>query len=309
MTLNQACLGKLYPPITTEVTLAALQTYARACNDHNPRYFDAGAPGGIVAPPMFAVVVTWLSVITAMTDTALHADLLRLLHVAQDIEFIAPIRAGDSITSTGKIASIETHHNGETMALELNARNARGEIVTRIVFTVFIRGRRTPAPAPEIKFDKTNPNLDGARGAPVVTIAQTIDADQTVRYAEASGDRNPIHVDANVAKMAGLPGIIVHGLCTMAFTARVMVDALCGGDPTRLKRLAVRFSRPVIPGDTITTRVWAGGDRDGRRVFAYETSNSDGFSVIRGGIAEITPELSAPRVQRCEKSSSACRSH
>jgi len=289
MALNQACLGKIYPPITTEVTLDALQNYARACNDDNPRYFDASVPGGIVAPPMFAVVVTWLSVITAMTDTELHADLLRLLHVAQDIEFLAPIRAGDSIASTGKIASIETHQNGETMALELEARDTRGEAVTRIVFTVFIRGRRTAGPAAEAKVDEASPDHGGDRGAPLVTVAQTIDSDQTMRYAEASGDRNPIHVNANIAKMAGLPRIIVHGLCTMAFTARVMVDALCGGDPTRLKRLAVRFSRPVLPGDTITTRVWAAGDRDGRQLFAYETSNSDGLAVIRGGVAEVTP--------------------
>jgi acyl dehydratase len=51
----------------------------------------------------------------------------------------------------------------------------------------------------------------------------------------------------------------------------------------------VRFSRPVLPGDTITTRVWAAGDRDGRQLFAYETSNSDGLAVIRGGVAEVTP--------------------
>jgi acyl dehydratase len=289
MALNQACLGKIYPSITTEVTLDALQNYARACNDDNPRYFDAGVPGRIVAPPMFAVVVTWLSVITAMTDAELQADLLRLLHVAQDIEFLAPIRAGDSITSTGKVASIETHQNGETMALELEARNARGEAVNRIVFTVFIRGRRSAAPAADAKADEANPEVDGDRGAPLITVAQTIDRDQTLRYAEASGDRNPIHIDANIAKMAGLPGIIVHGLCTMAFTARVIVDGLCGGDPTRLKRLAVRFSRPVLPADTITTRVWPAGDRNGRRVFTYETCNPDGLAVIRGGVAEVIP--------------------
>jgi len=311
MALNQACVGKVYPPIITEVTLDAIQNYARACNDDNPRYFtadplggivgagvpgsmvnagvpgevvNAGVPGGIVAPPMFAVVVTWLSVITAMTDTDLQADLLRLLHIAQDIEFIAPIRAGDSIASTGRIASIETHQNGETMALELNARNASGEAVNRTVFTVFIRGRSGKAAMVEAKSDP-----DDDRGAPLVTVAQAIDADQTVRYAESSGDRNPIHVDVNVAKMAGLPGIIVHGLCTMAFTARVIVDGLCGSDPTRLKRLALRFSRPVIPGDTLTTRVWPADDRNGRRVFTYETCNSAGLAVIRGGVAEIAP--------------------
>ena len=126
MPLNPACLGKTYPPLTTAVTRDALQNYARACNDDNPRYFDPDAPGGIVAPPMFAAVVTWLSVLTAMTDSELHADLLRLLHSAQDMEFLAPIRPGDSITSTAKIASLETHQGGETMALEIAARNNRG---------------------------------------------------------------------------------------------------------------------------------------------------------------------------------------
>jgi acyl dehydratase len=282
MALNQTCRGKIYAPITTEVTLDATQNYARACNDNNPRFFDAALPGGIVAPPMFAVVVTWLPVITVMTDPEVHADLLRLLHVAQDMEFDAPIRPGDSITSTARIASIETHQSGESMALELEAHNARGEVVNRSIFTIFIRGRRTTSPLAGGRADHAT-----VRGAQLIAVEQRIDLDQTSRYAAASGDLNPIHVDANVAKMAGLPGIIVHGLCTMAFTAKVMVDHLCEGDPLRLKRLAVRFSHPVLPGETITTKVWPVGDRNGRRAYEYETYNRDGLAVIRDGIAEI----------------------
>jgi acyl dehydratase len=282
MPLNRACLGKSYPPITTEVTLDALQSYARACNDDNPRYFDGTAADGIIAPPMFAVVVTWLSVITAMTDPELQADLLRLLHSAQDMEFLAPIRPGDAITSTGRIASIEAHQNGESMALELEAHNGSGEQVNRTVFTIFIRGRRSSGSLAQAKGDDA-----GVRGAPMITAEQTIDLDQTTRYAAASGDLNPIHVDANVAKMAGLPGIIVHGLCTMAFAAKVMVDRLCDGDPVRLKRLAVRFSRPVFPGDTITTSIWSAGNWNGRHVYNYETCNPDGLAVIREGLAEV----------------------
>jgi acyl dehydratase len=282
MALNQTCRGKIYAPITTEITLDAMQNYARACNDDNPRFFDAAAPGGIVAPPMFAVVVTWLPVITVMTDPEVHADLLRLLHVAQDMEFVAPIRPGDSITSTARIASIETHQIGESMALELEAHNARGEAVNRSVFTIFIRGRRTTSPPAGVRANNAT-----VRGAQLIAVEQTIDLDQTSRYAAASGDLNPIHVDANVAKMAGLPGIIVHGLCTMAFTAKVMVDHLCEGDPLRLKRLAVRFSHPVLPGETITTKAWPVGDRNGRRAYEYETYNRDGLAVIRDGIAEI----------------------
>jgi acyl dehydratase len=282
MALNQTCQGKIYAPITTEITLDAMQNYARACNDNDPRFFDASLSGGIVAPPMFAVVVTWLPVITVMTDPEVHADLLRLLHVAQDMEFVAPIRPGDSITSTARIASIETHQSGESMALELEAHNARGEAVNRSVFTIFIRGRRTTSPPAGVRADNAT-----VRGVQLIAVEQTIDLDQTSRYAAASGDLNPIHVDANVAKMAGLPGIIVHGLCTMAFTAKVMVDHLCEGDPLRLKRLAVRFSHPVLPGETITTKIWPVGDRNGRRAYEYETYNRDGLAVIRDGIAEI----------------------
>jgi acyl dehydratase len=120
-------------------------------------------------------------------------------------------------------------------------------------------------------------------------VSQRIDTDQTYRYAQASGDYNPIHTDENVAKMAGLPGIIVHGLCTMAFTSKVMLDHLCANDPRRLKRLRACFSRPVFPGQTITTAIWPLPDRDGVKVFAYETENPEGRAVIKDGVAEVEP--------------------
>lgn len=283
MSLNKTCLGKRYSAAPAEVTLEALQNYARACNDPNPRFFDPATPGGIVAPPMFAAVVTWLPVLSAMTDPELRADLLRLLHGAQDMEFLAPIRPGDVITAASTIASIESAAGGETMALTLEAQNQRGQTVNRTIFTVFIRGRRDAGTPLESRVATPA----AARPQPLLVVAQTIDPDQTFRYAEASGDRNPIHVDENVAKMAGLPGIIVHGLCTMAFTSKVMIDNLCAGNPLRLKRLAARFSRPVFPADTITTSVWPAGTRAGRHTFTYETCNPQGLVVIRDGIAEI----------------------
>ncbi len=167
------------------------------------------------------------------------------------------------------------------MTVELNAANQNRQPVQKTLFIIFIRGVRNRDASSEPR------PIEPDRGAPIFTVAQTIDQDQTYRYAAASGDPNPIHVDENIAKMAGLPGIIVHGLCTMAFTSKVAIDKLCGGDPTRLKRLRVRFSRPVLPGQTITTKVWADGQRNGRRVFAYETFNPDGQAVIKGGIAEV----------------------
>jgi len=282
MALNKEFIGREYPPLSAKVTREALQNYARAYNDGNPRYFDASAPGGIVAPPMFGVAVTWMSVVGAVGDPELGADLLRLLHAEQDMEFLAPLRPGDEITTVARVAAIEARPGGEAMALELDSRNRAGAPVLRTLFGIFIRAARRDRSAVGRAERPVSPS-----GEPILSVEQTVDRDQTFRYAEASGDRNPIHVDENVAKMAGLPGIVVHGLCTMAFASKVMIDGLCGGDPVRLKRLRVQFSRPVFPGQSITTKVWANGESAGRRVSAFETYNPEGLAVIRGGIAEI----------------------
>ena len=65
------------------------------------------------------------------------------------------------------------------------------------------------------------------------------------------------------------------------------VTELCAGDSTRLRRLAVRFSRPVLPGQEITTTFWASGENDGHPVFGFETRNGDGEVVIKDGLVEI----------------------
>jgi acyl dehydratase len=286
MPLNKTCVGKEYPPVVTEVTLDAIQKYARAYNDDNPAFFDASRPTGIVAPPMFAVVVAWNALMAAVMDPNVQADLLRLVHGEQDMEFLSPIRGGDIINASAKITSIETKASGETVNVALDASNQSRQSVTKMIFSAFIRGSRNRDAEARTASERV---VEPARGEPDFIVAQTIDNDQTYRYAEASGDRNPIHVDENVAKMAGLPGIIVHGLCTMAFTSKVAIDKLCNGDPTRLKRLRVRFSRPVLPGQTITTKLWRDADKSGRKVFAFETFNPNNQAVIKAGLAEIAP--------------------
>jgi acyl dehydratase len=281
MPLNRACLGKTWPAATTEVTRDAIATYARACNEDNPRYFDFTA-GDVVAPPLFAAVVTWIPVISVLTDPELQADLIRLLHTAQDMEFHSAIRPGDRIIATARLAGIETVATGESLSLELDAANQHGKIVNRTRFTALIRGRRQRTAAAEAR---SAAPIDP--GLPTCSITQTIDRDQTFRYAEASGDRNPIHVDETVARMAGLPGIIVHGLCAMAFAARGVVDQLCARDPLRLKRLAVRFSRPIFPGDSLTTSIWPDGLLTPRSTYSFTTANAQGLTVMRDGRAEV----------------------
>src|ERR1700686_1236849 len=171
MSLNKSCVGKTYPPVTKEVTLDAIQKYARACNDDNPAFFDANRPAGIVAPPMFAVTVTWNALMTAVLDPDLQADLLRLVHGEQDMEFTNPIRPGDVISASAKIISIETKANGETMTIELNASNQTGNHVNKTLFSAFIRGGRNR----DAVRTESSAAVEPPRGEPDFTVAQKID--------------------------------------------------------------------------------------------------------------------------------------
>ncbi len=122
---------------------------------------------------------------------------------------------------------------------------------------------------------------------PAFSSEMLVAQDQPLRYARASGDVNPIHTDSQLARAAGFPGIILQGLCTMAFVGKAVVDEYLAGDPARLKRLAMRFARPVLPGEMLTTQGWMERESDGLLVLRLRAANQDGEEVITRGLAEV----------------------
>src|SRR5204862_6099359 len=74
-----------------------------------------------------------------------------------------------------------------------------------------------------------------------------------------SGDPNPLHVDPDIAKAAGFPRPILHGLATFGIAGHAILKSQCGYDSTRLKSIAGRYSAPVYPGETIRTELWREG--------------------------------------------------
>lgn len=126
-----------------------------------------------------------------------------------------------------------------------------------------------------------------------ITIGQTLPAltkhvtvEQIRQYAEASGDRNPIHLDESFARSAGLPGVIAHGMLTMAFANQMVTDWL--GDRSLLKRLRGRFAGMVLPGDDVTCSgsVAAKNDETRRIVINLVVTNQRGERVVNKGVAE-----------------------
>ena len=76
-------------------------------------------------------------------------------------------------------------------------------------------------------------------------------------------------------------------MATMAFASKAVLDAVAGGDPARLRRIKVRFSKPVFPGEALTTRGWVDSRADGVTTYGFETLNGRGSPVLRNGIAEV----------------------
>jgi acyl dehydratase len=256
--------------------------YAAATNDPIAEHRN-----GELAPPVFAVVPIWDTLAGAMTGVVPPEVLLLVVHGEQDMRIHQPITPGMVLSSKAAAVGIHVKPNGTTVVAKVESRDQTGALVTEQYMTSFFRGVSEGdsggEEAPPHKL-----TAETKSGEPVGTVTQRVDTDQTFRYAEASGDHMPIHLDDEVAKSVGLPGIIIHGLCTMAFTSWAAVQEVCDGDPRRLRRLAVRFSRPVLPGQELTTTFWDAGTAGANRVFGFETRNGEGEVVLKDGLAEVS---------------------
>lgn len=111
-----------------------------------------------------------------------------------------------------------------------------------------------------------------------------VDPFRPVYYAAASGDFNPIHLDPAIGAAAGFRGTILQGMCTYAWAAEACASYL--GDPARLRRLKVRFSRPVQPGDTLTFEGRCVAIEGARLRLELTVRNQAGEDVLKGVTAE-----------------------
>ena len=248
------------------VTDEALRAYAEATDD---------APGG----PVFAILPVWETIAPASRSVASEDARKRVVHYEHDIVVHRPLEAGMELRSRATPVSLLARPNGTSLVIRTETQTDDGELVNEQYVTEFFRGvqseRSVGDRAPDHRL-----HVDGDE--PLAEIGYPVAEDQTVRYAAASGDDFAIHLDDGFAQKVGLPGRIVHGLCTMAFTGRAVLAAAGVDDPRAIRRLAVRFSAPLFPGDTVTTRVWrvSGG-------FGFEALGRDGKPVIKDGLAEL----------------------
>jgi acyl dehydratase len=254
-----------------------ISAYAAATGDTNPAY---AAGKGQIAPPLFTVRALHPLAMGAIVDPSLGLDLLRLVHGEQEMHFHQPIAAWDILTPRGELLDIEEKPSGKVVQFGQKIF-VDGNVAVTAVSSYFIRGGKSGGGGSAEAAPEADP------GTPSFEAVETLKPGQTVDYAAASRDDNPIHVNEDIARAAGFPTVIGHGLLTMAFVQRGIIEKAGGGDPRRLKRLKVRFSKPVLPGDVLTTRGWLTADQGGVKTYRIVTTNQRGEKVISNAEADV----------------------
>lgn len=201
-----------------------------------------------------------------------------MLHGAQKIELLGEIPTDGEIESTGHIGAIWDKGKGAVVELVSESVDvSTGKPLLRSKMTAFLRGEggfggeRGPSPAFTLPDRK-----------PDHEVRYEIRIDQPLLY-RLSGDRNPLHSDPSFAKMGGFTRPILHGLCTYGFTGRALLHTVCDGNPARFKSMDGRFSKPVMPGDTLVVSMWTSDDG-----CLFQTRNQDGDVVIDHGVMQAS---------------------
>jgi acyl dehydratase len=275
-------LGQWGEPTRHEVTREEIVAYAEATNDEHPAH-----RAGDLAPPVFPVVDTLITAIAPQIMTVVPGEIaMRVVHGEQDFRYHRPIVPGMTLLTRAAAVGVHGVSSGVVVLGQGITETDGGDPVCEQYMAAFFRGAQLDVHLGE---SLTEHGFDeSVRGRePDGAVTHAYDADQTQRYSAASGDPMPIHLDDDFAKAMGLPGIIAHGLCTMAFCSRAVVGEFCAEDPSRLKRFACRFSKIVQPNEQVTTAMWdADPTHPGGRI-VFETTSSNGNVAIKDGLAEI----------------------
>jgi acyl dehydratase len=211
-----------------------------------------------------------------------------LVHGEQGITLHALLPTKGTLIATPTVTGIFDKGSGALVVGETSATDAAsGELLFTSRMSAFIRGEggfggeRGPAASSSAAAPAAPPVPERA---PDHSVTQSTRTDQALLY-RLSGDRNPLHSDPWFAAQAGFDRPILHGLCTYGFTGRALLATICDSDPARFRSMDARFSRPVLPGDTLTVEMWR---LDDDATVLFRTQNQDGDTVIDRGVLTVS---------------------
>jgi acyl dehydratase len=202
-----------------------------------------------------------------LADPEFGINFRLLLHAEQSLQLHRPLPVEGTVSSEMTIDEIYDKGAAKGAVLYMTRKlfnAASGDLLVTMGTVAFLRG--------DGGFGGKSDGAPKPRAVPMDRAADlTAELPATVNQAliyRLAGDHNPLHIDPQVAHAAGFERPILHGLCVYGMAGRSLIKVLCGDDPTRLRRLDVRFTHPVFPGEPLRADIWRhqGGDASFRVV-------------------------------------------
>lgn len=284
MALNVDALQDwVFPPLTQEYTDKDTMLYAVSLgfgqDPLDPAQLSFVYEQGLQAVPTMPAILCHPGRWTA--DPVLGVTLTKVVHGEQRVFLHRALAPAGRLTARARVVAVED--KGDKGAVIHAARTMfdaeSGAPVASVLHTTFCRADggfgRSFGPLPE--------------PTPVPERAPDIEIDVLTRPEQAllyrlNIDRNPLHADPAYAARAGFDRPILHGLCTYGLAARALLPTVAGGDPSAIRSVECRFSRPVFPGETVRFQIWTAGDqaRFRARVPARDVTVLDGGRALLG---------------------------
>ena len=273
MALNLNSIGKKIGPLTKEYSWKDVVLYAMGvgagfddleyCFEHRLKVI-----------PSFSIGSVFDFLASVGLDS--EANLAGILHGEQDIIFHNPIPIEGTLSTEGEITRIydKGPGKGALVKAEADTYHSNGQKLFTNIFTLFCRldggFGGEDAPKEIMAFPDRPPDFE-EKALP--------SADQPLLY-RLSGDIFQLHVDPDFAKASGFEKPIMHGLCTHGYACRAVIKHLFPGEPGRMTRFRVRFSRPIYPGVPMHTQIWK--EEEGKAFFRVINGQSSEVVIDRG---------------------------
>jgi len=252
MQVNSDVVGKKLKEYTTEITQRQINNYAAAVGDTNPFYLDDERKEGLIAPPTMASAVTW-PIIQNLGD---YVDLgyppealFQLVHYSEQLTIHRPIRVDDKLSITGEVAAVLPRKSGTHVVFKLPALDKTGAPV----FTEYIGGLLRGVECPDGGRGEENipalPEMpkEAKLSAPAWEVSLPVTRQDCYIYEGCADVPFPIHTSPAFARGIGLPGIIYHGMATLALAVRELTNRELSADPSSISALCCYFRGMVVP--------------------------------------------------------------
>jgi acyl dehydratase len=266
----------------------AVFAYARATNDLNPRYLTGDAVPVAFTATLVRSLMPWSAF--TVNPMGFVEGARGGVHGQHDIHLHGPVKQGQDVQWAGEIAGLKQNRGGVLVTRRIIVSDMNGVPLVEHLWTDFLMGATLTGDHAEWTLpDHTFPET--ARSRSFASRVVPIDRDQAFRYAGVSSDHAPHAMSDAVAREEGYPGKILQGMCTFGLCCGAVVEAGAGGEPSRLRRVAGRFSAPAVPNRDLEVRLYdAGVTPEGARSLAFEALQ-DGVAVITHGRAEVSESV------------------